>query len=297
MDDKTTQLLISTLLKVSVSKPPRFSCRGPLPFKEWKTLFINYVKEAKLSDSEANSAIISLLDGEALTFCLSISDRETKSYQEVLESLNKIISPLKGFHESRYEFRTKIQSNGESVHVFAEKLICIAKRAYSDYSQKQIEDIVVEKLLSSVKLPNSLNRPALYQQQFSNVKDLVSYIDSWCSAERFCHLSEKGNMISDCALVEECSSSDVAVVSPSSKMQSFPKPANVGIKNEDFYSLQCFHCMKLGHRRESFPDKNNIKCYNCRGLGHISKQSPSQHKENDQKIFRPAITHAKTLFS
>ena len=128
MDQATANLLVSSL-----AKSPRFALRAQLPFKEWKNIFLEYVNEAKLTNKEAKSAFISLLDGDALSICLAIPSREKLSVNDFLETLQGRIQPTKDFRDSRNTFQKRSQKCDESIRVYCDKLFTIAKCGFSTY--------------------------------------------------------------------------------------------------------------------------------------------------------------------
>jgi len=262
MDEKTLATLAQGILRLSLTPPPRFSKLGNLPFKEWKVLFCAYVKEGGFNDKESISKFISLLDGDALSVVFAIPNRDALSLDDFIKEVEKRLVPAKDPREFRHRFQVRLHMQNESVQCYADQLASLAKDAFPTYSSSQQEDMVVEKLLSTVRLPASTTRAALYQEQFSKVSDVVDWIQRWIAAEKYARRSDYGE--TSAAVNEE----PVAAVQKG-------KGAN------------CYFCKEYGHLRSECPKLKRIKCYNCGMFGHLSKGCKNNRNSgNDRGVGR-----------
>jgi len=262
MDADLVKELTKGLARLSLSPPPRFSKKGELPFKEWRILFECYVNDGKFTDMESINKLISLFDGEALSLALALPNRSALSIKEFLDQIEARISPVKDPREYKYRFQTRLQQPSESIQAYTDDLYKIARLAYPTYNEDQIEDFVVEKLLSSVRLPKSTNRAALFQQNFLKSVDIIKYVQQWIAAEKFS---------------SRCDSSLNEVFNVSED--------NFGVAAVN-NSIRCYFCKKSGHFKGQCPTLKSIKCFSCGNFGHLARNCSYKNSENSQGASR-----------
>lgn len=240
-----------------IPQPKPFSLLSGIDFEVWLFGFRLYADGFQLVGEDRKLHLISLLEGDVAKIARNIpsgvSDFEAALIDRIKPSLSR--------REYRSLFKNRFQKENENARIFADSLLCLARKAFCDFDSN---DIVLDHFIEHVRLPAGISRSSLFHKQFNSFEEAVEYVQSWELADRV----EKNVSVSS---VLETDNRQLNVQSShfESRLEAVEKAIAdccAVVKS----SQRCFKCRKMGHLANECSQKV-VKCFKCGKLGHIAR--------------------------
>ena len=144
-----------------------------------------------------------------------------------------------------------------------DRLRDLSEVAYANFSTENRESTILEKLLSLVRLPKSISRVRLYQEDFQAVDELITKLEDWRLAERYAERCEPKHL-------------DHNSVSMVQNQSRYSGRKEVG-------RVQCFQCGDFGHMRRECPKPRTTRtCFRCGSKDHFIRQCPLNNRKGNE---------------
>eukprot|EP00731_Ephydatia_muelleri_P013152 Em0007g462a len=158
VDDAMTKD-ISVNVDSAYTKVVRYCARPPTKFTTktdwelWLIRFEAYANEAKIGKGDRGKELLSLLDDEPFRLVYQNGLVESKDYSAVCECLTLRYGKTGMGLEWQIKLQCRVQRPGESLLDFAGELRMIASKAFPDWSNGQLEELVRNQFIQGLVSP------------------------------------------------------------------------------------------------------------------------------------------------
>eukprot|EP00731_Ephydatia_muelleri_P037077 Em0391g6a len=214
------------------TKVVRYCARPPTKFTTktdwelWLIRFEAYADEAKIGKGDRGKELLSLLDDEPFRLVYQNGLVESKDYSAVCECLTLRYGKTGMGLEWQIKLQCRVQRPGESLLDFAGELRMIASKAFPDWSNGQLEELVRNQFIQGLVSPTMQLQMQLMKDMPHSINDAMELARKLETAEqaqrRLCQ--ERRDQIPASAELLSCPSEGAA--RPCSKGVSSPPAAD-----------------------------------------------------------------------
>ena len=231
----------------------------PKPFasgdvSEWCQRFEICSKANDWDNATMALKLPTLLEGEALSVWLELTDEQQKDYKAAKKELVAKMAPM-GFTSLEEFHRQKLQP-GESVSVYLHDLKRLLDQALPDLEANARKQVVLHQFMSG--LPSNISAQL---RAMGDAKELDATV-------------EKARLL--LAIGSQTPSPAAAVGAEPNEVQQ--------LKDQLTDLTQQVAVLTTQHASRRSKDVSQLRCFNCDGIGHVQRNCPSPRRQRRSNV-------------